>query len=122
MFAPDYYRIRCLLKLVAFLQEGEVEKLYKQFLGDFGAQPATSAKIYNLYHFDSVLKTLDATRRISLALDKKACLDDSVALNVRRGGIAVRARSSDSAAGNAGISGRVAVRRVPAWPPRGRAP
>lgn len=78
MFDSDYYRNRCLLKLAAFLHEGEIEELYKQFMADFSTQPATSARIHNLYHFGTALKTLDATRLISLALDKIACLDGSV--------------------------------------------
>ncbi|KQV51036.1 hypothetical protein [Duganella sp. Root336D2] len=77
LFESDYYRNRCLLKLAAFLHDGEVEKLYEQFMLDFNTQPATSARIHNLYHFGSVLKTLDPTRVISLALEKIECLDDS---------------------------------------------
>lgn len=79
LFESDYYRNRCLLKLAAYLHDGEVEKLYEQFMVDFNTQPATSARIHNLYHFGSALKTLDPTRVISLALEKIACLDDSTA-------------------------------------------
>ncbi len=78
MFESDYYRNRCLLKLVAYLHDGEVEKLHEQFMADFSTQPATSARIHNLYHFGSVLKTLDTTQVISLALEKIESLDDSV--------------------------------------------
>ena len=77
-FESDYYRNRCLLKLATYLHDGEIEKLYEQFMVDFNTQPATSARIHNLYHFGSVLKALDSTRVISLALEKIGCLDDSV--------------------------------------------
>lgn len=78
MFDSDYYRNRCLLKLSSFLHDEEVEKLYEQFMTDFSTQPATSARIHNLYHFGSALKTLDTNRVVRLALEKIACLDDSV--------------------------------------------
>lgn len=73
-FKSDYLRNRCLLKLAAYLREGEVETLYEQFMKNFNAQPASSALIHNLYHFGSVLKTLDATTVVSLALEKIDCL------------------------------------------------
>lgn len=74
MFESDYYRNRCLLKLAAYLQDGEVEKLYEQFIKDFNVQPASPALIHNLYHFGSVLKTLDTSAVVSLALEKIDCL------------------------------------------------
>jgi hypothetical protein len=74
-FESGYYRNRCLLKLTAYLHEGEVEELYAQFIKDFNALPASSALIHNLYHFSSVLKTLDASAVVSLALEKIDCLD-----------------------------------------------
>lgn len=76
-FESDYYRNRCLLKLAAYLHKGEVEKLYGQFMKDFNALPACSALIHNLYHFGSVMKTLDTSHVVNLALDKIGCLDDS---------------------------------------------
>lgn len=75
-FELDYYRNRCLLKLAAYLHEGEVEKLYEQFMKDFNALPACSALIHNLYHFSSVMKTLDTSHVVSLALEKIDCLAD----------------------------------------------
>lgn len=76
-FESDYYRNRCLLKLAAVLHEGEVDKMFEQFMKDFNALPACSALIHNLYHFGSVMKTLDTNHVVSLALEKIDCLDDS---------------------------------------------
>jgi hypothetical protein len=76
MFKSDYLRNRCLLKLAAYLREGEVEKLYEQFMMDFSTQPADSKQIHNLYHFGAVLK-LDAVSVINLALEKIERLGDA---------------------------------------------
>jgi hypothetical protein len=76
-FTTGYYRNRCLLKLAAYLPEGEVEELYGQFMTAFSTLPACSALIHSLYHFGAGMKTLDTNRIISQALEKIACLDDS---------------------------------------------
>lgn len=77
LFESGYYRNRCLLKLAAYLPEGEVEQLYERFMAEFSTQPASSALIHSLYHFASAIRTLDSNRMISLALEKIASLDDS---------------------------------------------
>jgi hypothetical protein len=77
LFESGYYRNRCLLKLAAYLPEGEVEQLYERFMGEFSTQPASSAFIHSLYHFAAAIRTLDSNHMISLALEKIASLDDS---------------------------------------------
>lgn len=76
LFEWGYYKSRCLLKLAAYLHEGEIEKLYEQFMVAFNTWPASSALIHNLYHFSSVIRTQDVDDVISLALEKIACLSD----------------------------------------------
>ncbi|NHZ79413.1 hypothetical protein F2P44_09000 [Massilia sp. CCM 8695] len=77
MFPTDYFRNRCLLKLTAHLPAGEIEALFKRFMEDFNTLEPSSELIHNLYHFGAVLKTLEKSDVISMALEKIACLDDS---------------------------------------------
>lgn len=76
-FKSDYLRNRCLLKLVAYLREGEVEDLHERFMENFNSQAASPALIHNLYQFGAVVKKLEKSRLVSLALEKIASLDDS---------------------------------------------
>ncbi|MCE3606090.1 hypothetical protein LXA47_21130 [Massilia sp. P8910] len=77
MFPTDYFRNRCLLKLAAYLPAGEIEALFKRFMEDFNTLEPSSELIHNLYHFGAVLKTLEKSDVINMALEKIACLDDS---------------------------------------------
>ena len=76
-FQSDYLRNRCLLKLIKYLPDGEVEVLFKRFMDDFNTQESNSALIHNLYHFGAALTTLEKSRVIGMALEKIAHLDDS---------------------------------------------
>jgi len=76
-FESDYLRNRCLLKLAAYLHEEEIENLYDRFMEDFHSQAASTASIHNLYQFGAVVKKLEKSRVVSLALQKIAALDDS---------------------------------------------
>lgn len=77
MLFSGYFRNRCLLKLAAYLRDGEVEALFERFMVDFNMFEPDADLIHNLYHFGAVLKTLEKSDVVSMALEKIACLDDS---------------------------------------------